>query len=80
MNASLTAPLKVLSNAVGVIGKSLELVPPATYILAAASSTSPLIPSLPEPPSSVEKISAFPAALSFVTKASPEPVRGFRPC
>ena len=44
-NASVTAPLNVLSNAVGVIGKSVELVPPATYMFAAESSTSPFIPS-----------------------------------
>ena len=64
-------PLKVVSGAPAVTGKSAEFVPPVNQTLPAASRTTSLAESKSEPPTKVENTSAEPAAFTFVTKASP---------
>ena len=64
-------PLKVVSGAPAVTGKSAELVPPVSQALPAGSRTASLIESKSEPPTNVEKTSAEPAGFTFVTKPSP---------
>ena len=64
-----------IERAVQVVGKSLDVVAPATYAFPLLPIATPLTDSLPEPPRKVEYTSPVPAGFTFATYASLPPAR-----
>src|SRR4029079_18247317 len=71
MIASVVPPLKVVSGAPAVTGRSSDAVLPVSQALPDASSTISPNESKSDPPTSVEYTNADPAGLNLVTKESP---------
>ena len=76
-NPSMPPLANEVSNAPGVVGKSLEFVYPATYASPAPSTAIANPRSLFEPPRNVEYTGAVPEGFSLTTNASqvPAPAR-----